>query len=483
LAAAAVNPQVASRSDPFYIDFTRALTRLSFADLHERAVSGDMGVLMRLLSGAVVLIGETSSLNMDAWPTPDSVYGADGRGWSLTPAVEIQAHAIDTLLSGSMLSHPGPAVLWLFFFGLVFLALTPVLLSVPRAGRHLCPWMPPLILALYPVAAYLAFKRQVFLPVIPGVAILAMANFLYWGLRARETSLMQRAGSQALNLYLTPALAGQIINDPEILRRRGELRRVTVLFADLVGYTSLAESMDTSAVVDLLNSYFEAMNTAIERYDGIVDKFIGDGIMAVWGAPLSQPLHAVSACLSALMQITLMETLNRDLAAAGRPTLQALMGLSTGEVIAGNIGASQRLNYTVIGDPVNLASRLVSVNKLYGTTIIASESTMLKAKDKVCFRALDRIRVMGRKGSSTIYEVLAPAGAMSERSAQCVNYFERALRHYWDRDFPGALARLEAALKLSPDDHPSQILAKRCRDFIGNPPGPDWDGVTILEAK
>ena len=420
---------------------------------------------------------------MDAWPTPFSTYGAGGRGWSLVPAVEIQAHAIYTLLSGSMLSHPGPAVLWLLFFGLSFLALTPVILSAPRAGRHHCPWMPPLMLALYPLAAWLAFKRLVFLPVIPGVAILAMANFLYWGLRARETSKMQRAGSEALSVYLAPALAGRVINDPEVLTRRGELRKASILFADLAGYTSLAESMETALVVDLLNRYFETMNTAIERYDGFVDKFIGDGIMAVWGAPLDQPLHAVSACLSALMQATLLENLNRDLAASGKPTLQALMGISTGEVIAGNIGASQRLNYTVIGDPVNLASRLVSVNKIYGTTVLASEATMREAKDKVAFRALDRIRVMGRKGSSTIYEVLAPAGVLGDREAQCVNYFERALRHYWDRDFPGALARVEAALKTSPNDSPSRILAKRCREFIAKPPSPQWDGVTVLEAK
>ncbi|MDR2455888.1 MAG: adenylate/guanylate cyclase domain-containing protein, partial [Deltaproteobacteria bacterium] len=332
LAAAAVNPAVSAPSDPFYIDFSRVFTKLSFADLHERALAGEMEVLRRFLDDAVVVIGETSSLNMDAWPTPISVYGLDGRGWSLTPAVEIQAHAIDTLLSGSVLSHPGPLVVWLFFLGLAFLALTPVLLSAPRSGGHPCPWMPPLVLAFYPVIAYLAFLRQVFLPVVPGVAILALANLAYLGLRIRETSMMQRAGSQALKVYLNPLLAGQIINDPEVLKRRGEVRNATVLFADLVGFTSLAESMDTASVVDMLNRYFETMNTAIERFDGYVDKFMGDGIMAVWGAPMSQPLHAVSACLSALMQNSLMERLNLELAASGKPTLEALLGLSTGDV-------------------------------------------------------------------------------------------------------------------------------------------------------
>ena len=483
LVAESVNPDVSFPSDPYYIDFSGKFTKISFGDLYERALGGQAEVFSQVLKEAVVVIGETSTFNMDSWPTPNSVYGQDGRGWSLTPAAQIQAHAIDTLLSGATMTHPGPAVTFLLFLGLVFLALTPVSLSEPRGGRHLFPWLPPAVLLLYPVVAYLAFKRMVFLPIIPGVVILALANLLHLGFRVRETSMMQRAGSQALNMYLNPALAGQIINNPEVLQRRGELRRVTVLFADLVGFTSLAESMDTASVVDILNRYFETMNTAIERYDGVVDKFMGDGIMAVWGAPLSQPLHAVSACLSALMQTSLMERLNRELAASGKPTLQALIGINTGDVIAGNIGASHRLNYTVMGDPVNLASRLVAVNKLYRTTILATEATMLLAKDKVCFRALDRIRVKGRKGSSTVYEVIAPVGAVSEKDAQCVNYFERALKHYWDRDFPGALARVEAALKSSPDDNPSQILAKRCLDYISNPPAPDWDGVTILEAK
>jgi adenylate cyclase len=482
LAAAAANPAVNPRSDPYYIDFSRTLTRLGFADLHERAVAGRMDVLGRALSDAVVVIGDTSSLNMDAWPTPVSEYGRDGR-WSLTPAVEIQAHAIDTLLSGASKSHPGLGVTWLLFFGAVFLALIPALLSPPRSGRHPLPWAPPVVMALYPVVAYLAFKRGVMLPVIPGLAALAMANLLYLALRVRETAQRQRAGSRALNLYLNPALAGQIIDNPEVLGRRGESRQATVLFADLVGFTSLAESMDTASVVDLLNRYFETMNTAIERYDGYVDKFMGDGIMAVWGAPLSQPLHAVSACLSALMQAGLMERLNHDLAAAGQPVLHALMGLSTGEVIAGNIGASQRLNYTVMGDPVNLASRLVSINKLYGTTILATEATKRQAGDKVVFRALDRVRVKGRKGASPIYEVLAPAGALDERVSQGVNYFERALRHYFDRDFQGALARVEAALKLMPGDNPGQQLAQRCRERLADPPGPEWDGVTVLEVK
>ncbi|MDR2443223.1 MAG: adenylate/guanylate cyclase domain-containing protein [Deltaproteobacteria bacterium] len=482
LTARASNPDLVVDTNSYYIDYNREFVNISFADVYEQAERDQIDYFRRLFFGAVVLIGETGSPNMDAYPTPNSRYGRDNGGWSLMPAVEIQANSVNTLFKTNLLEPPNWLTLWLLFFGLTFLAMTPILLSVPR-GRYLCSWVPPIMILVYPVAAFIAFRRQVFLPVIPGLSILILANLFYFVLRIRENKMIQNTSSQALNLYLNPALAGQIISNPQVLERRGELRNVTVFFADLVGYTALAESMSTEALVDMLNRYYETMNTAIERYDGYVDKFVGDAIMAVWGAPSSQPLHAVSACLSSLMQKTLMDQLNRELAASGKPNLFALMGLNTGQVIAGNIGSSHRLNYTVMGDTVNLASRLVPVNKLYKTTILASEATVNLAKDKVCFRALDQVRVKGRKGSLKVYEVLAPMGGLDDKMAQCVNYFERALKHYWNRDFTGALARFEAALKTVPSDSPSLIMAKRCQGFISNPPGPDWDGVTILEAK
>jgi adenylate cyclase len=381
-----------------------------------------------------------------------------------------------------MLREPHWLNLYILFFALTFLAISPVFFP-QRKKSNVADWLPTAVTLLYPILCYLAFSRDVYLPVIPGLTILILANILYWVRRIRESRVLQNTSNQALTLYLNPDLAGQIMSNPENLERRGELRNVTVFFADLVGFTSMSETMDTAALVEILNRYYDTMNTAIERFGGFVDKFVGDAIMAVWGAPSSQPKHAVSGCLSALMQKRLMEDLNRELTGAGLPFLQALMGLNTGQVIAGNIGAKHRINYTVMGDTVNLASRLVSVNKLFMTTIIASEATMALAKNEIAFRALDRIRVKGRKGSLTIYEVLSPIGDLNNDMAQCVNYYERALKHYFDRDFKGALARFEAALKSNPNDNPSLIFAQRCMDFITRSPGDDWDGVTVLEVK
>jgi class 3 adenylate cyclase/CHASE2 domain-containing sensor protein len=470
--------------EEFYIDYSSEISKLSFSDIYDRAQNGEMDFFKRVFADKIVFIGDTSSINMDAYPTPASDYmGKGGQGWYLMPAVEIQAHSVATLLSGHFLQEPHWAQHLVLLFGLTFLALSPILLTIKK-DAPVAGWLPTAVTLLYPALCLLIFRRNVYLPVIPGFSILVLANLLYWTFRGHESRVLRRASNQALTLYLNPDLADKIMLNPEqTLERRGELRNVTVFFADLVGFTSMAENMDTAEVVDLLNRYYDTMNTAIERFGGFVDKFVGDAIMAVWGAPSSQPKHAVSCCLSALMQKRLMDDLNRDLTAQNLPFLQALMGLNTGQVIAGNIGAKQRINYTVMGDAVNLASRLVSVNKLFLTTIIASQATQTLAQDEICFRALDKIRVKGRKGSLTVYEVLAPKGDLSNDMAQCVNYYERALNHYFDKDFKGALARFEAALKSNPNDNPSLIFAQRCMDFIARPPDSRWDGVTILEAK
>ncbi|MDR2367201.1 MAG: adenylate/guanylate cyclase domain-containing protein [Deltaproteobacteria bacterium] len=482
--AASVDPTLtALPGEGFYIDYSADIPKLSFSDIYDRALNGEMDFFKRIFADKIVFIGDTSSINMDAYPTPASDYlGQGGQGWNLMSAVEIQAHSVATLLSGNFLQEPHWFQLFVLYFGLTFLALSPIIISVKR-DAPVAGWLPTAVAVAYPFLCYLAFRRSVYFPVVAGLSILILADVLYWAYRTRESRVMQRTSNQALTLYLNPDLAGQIMHNPDYLERRGELRDVTVFFADLVGFTSMSENMDTGALVDILNRYYDTMNTAIERFGGFVDKFVGDAIMAVWGAPSSQPKHAISACLSALMQKRLMDDLNRDLTAANLPFLQALMGINTGQVIAGNIGAKHRINYTVMGDAVNLASRLVSVNKLFLTTIIASEDTRAEAQSEICFRALDKIRVKGRKGSLTIYEVLAPKGELSNDMAQCVNYYERALKHYFDRDFKGALARFEAALKCNPNDNPSLIFSRRCMDFIASPPDAQWDGVTVLEAK
>jgi adenylate cyclase len=245
----------------------------------------------------------------------------------------------------------------------------------------------------------------------------------------------------------------------------------------------MSEVMDTQDMVNLVNLYYEIMTTVIGAHNGFLDKFVGDAIMSVWGAPTLQPGHAGMACLAALEQQRQMDKVNREREAQGKPILNCLMGINTGQVIAGNIGAKNHMAYTMMGDSVNLASRLVSVNKLFKSKIIASEATVNLAEDQIVFRPLDKVRVVGRKRSINIYEVLCCKSELTPEQSLMINFFERALRHYWNRDFTGALARFERALQAVPTDKASEFFLTRCRDYIANPPAEDWDGVTVLGLK
>ncbi|MDR2460729.1 MAG: adenylate/guanylate cyclase domain-containing protein [Deltaproteobacteria bacterium] len=482
LTAMTSDPEVKLPSEnSFHIDFRDSFLHFSFADVYQKAMDGQMDFFRDHFKGAIVLIGETSALNLDTHPVPLSKY-TRGPGWDLMPAVEIQAHAINTLLKGRITVMPGVLTLFGFFFGIMFITLIPLYISKPN-GPYPLAFLPTVMILIYPLAAIIAFNRYVLLPVTPGLFVIFLAHLLYWGLRSRETRRMARTRTKALNLYLDPALTGKIISDPDILSRKGEKRVCTIFFADLEGFTSMSEMMNTEDMVDLVNLYYDAMTAQIERFDGFVDKFVGDSIMAVWGAPSNQKDHAVFACLSALAQRNYMAELNKELEVQGKPALSALIGLNTGQCIAGNIGSQKHMAYTVMGDSVNLASRLVSVNKLFKTSIIASENTMLEAKDQIIFRPLDRVRVVGRKKSINIYEVVSKVGELPEGGKEMINFFERALRHYWARDFGGALARFERAQRAMPDDKPSGIFIQRCRAFIHTAPGEDWDGVTVLGLK
>jgi class 3 adenylate cyclase/CHASE2 domain-containing sensor protein len=481
LAARALNPNLEPYPESFYLDFGASFLKFSFADIFVKAVAGEVDFFKRHFQGALVLIGSTNSLDVDAYPTPLSSYDPAIQGWKLSPAVEIQAHAIQTFLSPNKLVDLSLGTLWFFFLGLAFLALTPLIFSHPKTS-YPWPFLPLALTVLYPVVAFLAFRSNVYLPVLPGLILLALAQALYWGFRFFDSQKVQATSQKALSLYLDPALSHRIIEDPEILTRRGEQREVTVFFTDLAGFTAMAETLETEEVVDILNRFYETMTEAIEEYGGFVDKYVGDEIMAFWGAPKHEARQAILACQSALRQKELMAILNQELAAANHPTLSSLMGVNTGQVIAGNIGARRHKNYTVLGDTVNLASRLVAVNKIFHTTILASEATKMLADQEIAFRILDQVRVPGRQKSLKIFEVVAEKAKLDAKTAQTIGFFERALKHYWKQDFTGALTRFEAALKVSPEDQPSQIFVQRCQQFIANPPA-TWNGVTILDLR
>lgn len=289
--------------------------------------------------------------------------------------------------------------------------------------------------------------------------------------------LRQRDQIQGLfKRYLAPQVVDELIRNPEKAAPGGERRELTVLFIDLVGFTSLSEEMSPEALVDLLNGYFERATEVLGRYGATLDKFMGDAIMCFWNAPLPQQDHAARACLTALGLLRVVDVLAPELQARGVPRLDCRIGINTGTGVVGNIGSRAAQDYTVIGDSVNLASRLEGAAKVYGTRTLVSEDTVREAGDAVLARELDWLRVKGRQLPVRVYELVDVGGA--EPPAHLARFAE-GLALYRARRF----AEAREAFLASPGDAPSRVFAARCEALSARPPPEDWDGVFSLDTK
>jgi adenylate cyclase len=274
-----------------------------------------------------------------------------------------------------------------------------------------------------------------------------------------------------------------LLEHPEKLHLGGERRRVTLFFSDLAGFTTISERLSPETVVGLLNDYLSSMTEIILDEEGTVDKFEGDAIMAFWGAPLDQPDQARRACRAALRQQEALAGLNRRFADLNLPPLSMRIGLHTGDAIVGNLGSAQRFDYTVIGDTVNLASRLEGVNKFYGSHLMASEVTVAACDGGVEFRELDLVAVKGKEQAIRVFEVLGLTGELDLEIIRRRQDFAEGLKLYRQGRFPEAQARLEAILAENPEDGPAKTFLARCRQFQTAPPPDPWDTVFRPDAK
>jgi class 3 adenylate cyclase len=289
--------------------------------------------------------------------------------------------------------------------------------------------------------------------------------------------LRQRDQIQGLfKRYLAPQVVDELIRNPEKAAPGGERRELTVLFSDLVGFTSWSEEMSPEQLVDVLNRYFERATEVLGQHGATLDKFIGDAIMCFWNAPLPQEDHAARACLTALRLVAVVDGLAPTLEAHGVKRLDCRIGINTGIGVVGNIGSRAAQDYTVIGDTVNLASRLEGAAKVYGVRALISEDTMVAALGTVLTRELDLLRVKGRQLPVRVHELVDVAGATLPES---MVRFAEGLALYRARRFVEARELFLA----SPEDAPSRLYTARCEALIAQPPPEDWDGVFSLESK
>jgi class 3 adenylate cyclase len=286
--------------------------------------------------------------------------------------------------------------------------------------------------------------------------------------------------------FLDPRIVNRLIDSGA---EHAERRTLTVFFSDIKDFTGISEQLTASSVVNLLNSYFGAVASVIHAHNGFIDKYIGDGVMAFWIPPFSAgDAHASDACLAALAQQEAMGALRAQLPEItgmrrNPPKLTIRMGIATGEAIVGTIGASAARSYTVIGDTVNLASRLEDINKVYGSSVILSEETYRLSQNVVEARELDLVTVPGKTEPVRIYEAMGRAGELGQSELKLRSLFSEGLAAYRQQDWDVAQAHFESCLQISTEDGPSRVFVERIARLRSTPLSSNWDGVWHVSEK
>lgn len=303
-----------------------------------------------------------------------------------------------------------------------------------------------------------------------------------------DESLLNMKGSlRSFSYYVPRDLVRAMLESGQEATLQGQTREMTVYFSDIAGMTSIAEKMASDQLVQLLSRYFDEMTQVVAAQGGTVDKFIGDAIMAFWGAPAPTADHAARACETALRSDRRLAELRAEPVAAsdtpGLANIRARIGIATGQVLVGNVGSHDRFNYTVMGDTVNLASRLEGLNKLYGTQILISDTTCQAAGKSIVARPVGVVQVKGKSQCVEVWEPLCLASEVNDAARELARLFVQGLAAYIARDFRGAAEQYQAALRLFPEDKPSALLLDRCREFLNAPPPAQWTGVYVATEK
>jgi adenylate cyclase len=292
-----------------------------------------------------------------------------------------------------------------------------------------------------------------------------------------------KGGLRSFQKYVPADLVSSLLLSGKEASFGGAYRRVTIFFSDIAGFTPIAEKLSAEDLVEQLREYLNTVSQEIVAAGGTVDKYIGDAVMAFWGAPAPDPQHAETACIGALRCQRALKALNTRWEAAGTNVFRTRIGMHTGEVVIGNIGSDTRLNYTAIGDAVNLASRLEELNKYYGTEILISESTYQEAKASVVARPVDYVSVKGKRTAIVILELLGERSSADRQTDALVEAAERALEAYRRSEWTRAADAYEEMLRMRPGDPPAVVMLSRCRTYQATPPPADWDGAFHFDSK
>jgi adenylate cyclase len=395
----------------------------------------------------------------------------------LTPGAEMHASAIETVLSDRHYRRPGswqrlPLILLPALLVLIVTIRFKPLISLMLALS--------LVMGYIVLAFWLFIEFRYLLEIVPVAGAMLFCHggsTTYFFVKERQERRRIRG---MFAMYVPEKVIKVLYENPRLMNLGGEERELTILFSDLAGFTPFSEGLSPTELVTLLNEYLSEMTDIVLAHDGIIDKYEGDLIMAEFGAPLNDPEHALKACRAALAMQERLAELRARWREQGREPLYARIGVNTGNVVLGNMGSHTVHDYTVLGDAVNLASRLEGANKIYGTPIMISESTRKQAAGAIATRELDHIRVKGKAQAVTVFELRGLGEADGD---ELLAEFSAGLTAYRLRKWAEAARHFTAALQIDPEDGPSREYLRRSRAFADSPPAEDWDGVFDLRGS
>ena len=428
-------------------------------------------VAPEILENAIVLVGATAAGLLDVRSTPVQ---------NLYPGVEVHANLIAGILDGDIKQNPA------YVQGILFISLILIwiILAILFDSRHMLLSIVGIFTlfgTIFVGGIYAWNELNIVLPMATQMSFIGLL-FIYFTIYSYFVeNRSKRQLAKVFRQYIPPELVDELDGDEGDYGMEGETREMSVMFSDIRGFTSLSETLPPKELTRLMNMYFSTMTQALQNNRGTIDKYIGDAIMAFWGAPIADEKHAQRAVDAAMEMISRLESLHLEFAKHGWPKISIGVGINSGPMFVGNIGSQFRMSYTVLGDSVNLGSRLEALSKRYGVSIIVSETTHAGCPGYI-FRELDRVTVVGKTEPVSIFEPIALSNKLSAKQKSILDKYHQALSLYRQQQWQAAKTAFE---KLCNEDPHKlyKVYMERCEYFLHHPVNEDWDGIYNYDSK
>jgi len=430
--------------------------------------------LAKSAAGSFAVIGDTATGTSDLGNNPFK---------QRYPNVGTHANIYNTIMSRQLITPTPRWFSWLV--GLAVAALSAFAFRRIKVLRERIAYGLVSMVAVFVIlAAIMAFTGvyvQLFVPLMTATFTFLLVSILRFVFSEQEKSFLRKA----FTMYLSSDVVNQIVADPSLLKLGGHEKHITALFTDIKSFSTLSEKVTPEQLVEILNRYLTLMSNIVLEEKGTIDKYIGDAIVSFFGAPIDLPDHAERACLAAVRMKQAEKALNDDMVSSGFTPMPVYtrIGINSGPMVVGNMGTDNKMNYTIMGNDVNLAARLEGVNKQYGTWILVSESTWKATNGKFLGRKLDRVRVVGIETPVQLDNILGVRAEASGRQVTLVERFDEAIDAYREKRFGDALLLFTKCTEIDPEDNASRIFLDRVKGLIKEGTGPDWSDIVNLTTK